>query len=95
MLYHMTPTRTDAVEYHNSLIGEQRTKAIAMRTAARAFGDLADTLLALPSQGEIWDAARADLVSHAGGRAVSALGKAMDADNNGNALELQGVLWND
>lgn len=59
------PTRTDLVEAHQAELAAMAICGVDARTKARAFSDLADTLTELPTKGELWDVARAELVDEA------------------------------
>lgn len=85
-----TPTRTELVEAHADKVAQIRQQAIAYRTQARAFTDLAAILEGTPSQGSIFDDARNELIEVAHDRAAYSTAVAEEADTQANYLESVG-----
>jgi hypothetical protein len=52
------PTRTDLVEAHAAEIHSKRMKALDLRTAARAYANLAQSILNIAPEGDIHTQAR-------------------------------------
>lgn len=82
-----TPTRTDLYEDHQAEVRELRAKAVALRTAARAYVDLAEQIDALPSRGGIADACRAEIVEACHAQANIAMTLSADATDAADAKE--------
>lgn len=59
------PSRTDLVEAHEQKIFALQAKAIDAKTLSRAYADLADAIKTLPTRGDLWDVAKADIVEKA------------------------------
>jgi hypothetical protein len=52
-------------EMHLEKIEKLKQEAWDAKTVGRSFNELADTIAALPTQGDLWDKARAELVRYA------------------------------
>lgn len=60
------PTRTDIIDDRYQQVARLRQQAVTARTLARAFSDLAETVVDLPTRGDVADRATAHLADYAG-----------------------------
>jgi hypothetical protein len=59
------PSRTELFEELNEKALNLRNKSLDTRTLSRAFADLAESVKALPTRGDIWDLAQANVIRRA------------------------------
>lgn len=67
------PTRTDIIADRHEQIARLRQQATTARTLARAFSDLAEDLIGLPTKGDVADRATAHLADYAGKQSVACI----------------------
>lgn len=86
-----TPTRTDLVEAHEARIHEMRIRALDLRTAARAYHNLAQSILGIAPEGDIHTQAREHMAELAVRNGDRCMETALRNEREAALLERNGV----